>query len=148
MNVKAAQNRSFTGSFAAGDSIPCVPQASTAIRELKSTGAASMLEGREITMNIMNLIQQHPLLFADLKGLGLPTTAIHRIAKEISVQLGGSEEYNLCFILTALNSDEFVANTNVAEIANHTHTPACLVQSVVLTLAPWVDRFRMANQVG
>ena len=96
----------------------------------------------------MNLIQQHPLLFADLKGLGLPTTSIHRIADQISVQLGGSEDYNLCYILTALDSKQFVANTDVANIAMQTHTPPCLVQSVVLTLAPWVDRFRMANQVG
>ena len=99
-------------------------------------------------MNIMNLIQQHPLLFADLKSLGLPTITIQRVADEISVQLGGSKDFNLCFVLSALDRRGFMEATNVAEIAKVTSLPPSLVQSMVLTVAPWVDRFRTAQQVG
>ena len=83
-------------------------------------------------MNIMNLIQHHPLLFADLKGLGLPTITIQRVADELSMQLGGSKDFNLCFVLSALDRRRFLDATDVAEIAKATSLP----RSSDLVLAP------------
>ena len=99
-------------------------------------------------MNIMNLIQQHPLLYADLKSLGLATTTIRELADTLSVQLGGRPDFNLCFVLTALDSRDFVHSIDIAEVSKKMGLAPSIVQSAVLTMAPWVDRFRLVQQVS
>ena len=59
-------------------------------------------------MNVMTLIRQHPLLFADLKNLGLSHNTLHHAATILSVQLGGSAEYNLCNVFASMNAREFI----------------------------------------
>ena len=54
---------------------------------------------------------------------------------------------NLCEVLSSLDSRGFLNRTDVAEIAEQTGLAPSIVQCVVLTLAPWVDRFRMAQRL-
>lgn len=94
-------------------------------------------------MNIVTLLQQHPLLCADLKNLGLSRRHMHNAAIEISQQLGGNQEFNLCYVLAALNSREFVRTIDAAPIATSLDISAALAQSIVLMIAPWVERFQL-----
>ena len=97
-------------------------------------------------MNIMHLIKRHPLLYADLRHLGLPTTSIRQVADLISAQLGG--QANLCMLLASLDRQRFINHTDVADIAQQTGLTPSTVQSVIFTIAPWVERFRMTQQVS
>ena len=92
-------------------------------------------------MNIMTLIQRHPLLMADLRNLGLSHSHLDDMADNISTQLGGAKDFNLCYVLTALDCKEFVRSIDIHAVANFMNIAPSLAQSAVLTLAPWVGRF-------
>ena len=94
-------------------------------------------------MNILNLIYQHPLLKADLTNLGLGDRHLKTVAGEIGCQLGGSAEFNLCYVLSALNRSQFVKAIDVSALADCVEINPSLAQSIVLTIAPWVDRFQV-----
>ena len=99
-------------------------------------------------MNMFALIRQHPLLFADLKHLGIPTIKIRSLADEVSQQLGGDQAPNLSLVLNSLNSEQFVAATDVSLLADRTGLAPSTVQSCVLLMAPWVGRFQLTPQTG
>jgi len=94
-------------------------------------------------MNVMTLIRQHPLLYADLKNLGLNSEALNAAARQISAQLGGAPGSNLCYVLSALSSHEFVQLINAAEVATESDTTPAVAQSMVFMLAPWVGQFQV-----
>ncbi|MEM7000992.1 MAG: hypothetical protein AAF529_09400 [Pseudomonadota bacterium] len=94
-------------------------------------------------MNIQSLIHQHPLLFADLRALGLSLTHLNKIAANLSAQLGGAPDFNLCYVLAALDGREFTRAIDVRELAAKSEITSALAQAVVLTIAPWVARFRL-----
>ena len=94
-------------------------------------------------MNIMSLIHQHPLLFADLKNLGLSHSELQTLARTVTVQLGGQNENNLCYVLAALDCREFVRLADTTEIAERASIAPSLAQSAILTIAPWIDRFQL-----
>ncbi len=92
-------------------------------------------------MNIMTLIQRHPLLMADLRNLGLSHRHLDDMAENISTQLGGAPDFNLCYVLTALDCKEFIRSIDINAVAQFMKIRPSLAQSAVLTLAPWVGRF-------
>ena len=103
-------------------------------------------------MNMMNLVQQHPLLYVDLQNLGLATTTIHALADQMSIQLGGDTQFNsdlnLCYTLAEMDKRQFVQAVDVAALAKNANVSTSLAQAAIFTLAPWVDRFRLIQQVG
>lgn len=94
-------------------------------------------------MNIMSLIHQHPLLFADLKNLGLSHTELRNLAQTVTIQLGGERGNNLCYVLASLDCREFARLTDPSEIARRAQIAPSLAQSAILTIAPWIDRFQL-----
>ena len=94
-------------------------------------------------MNIMSLIHQHPLLFADLKNLGLSHDELQTLAHTVTLQLGGETDHNLCYVLAALNCSEFIRLADTGEIAQSAKIAPSLAQSAILTIAPWIDRFQL-----
>ncbi len=92
-------------------------------------------------MNVMTLIRQHPLLHADLANLGLNSHALNTAAARITEQLGGDSDHNLCFVLSALDCQDFVSLVDVADVAGHAGLSNPLAQSLVFILAPWVGKF-------
>ncbi len=94
-------------------------------------------------MNFVTLLQQHPLLRADLESLGLSHNRMQDAAVEISGQLGGEAQYNLCYVISALFSKEFVRMIDAASLAKRVNITPSLAQSVILVIAPWVDRFQL-----
>ena len=93
-------------------------------------------------MNVVTLINRHPLLRADLLACGLTAAAVQRVAMQISTQLG-SPDGNLCHVLHTLSTRDFVHAIDTQQVAQQTGIPAPVAQSVVLTLAPWVGRFQL-----
>ena len=93
-------------------------------------------------MNIMTLIERHPLLRADLYAYGLPNAKIATLAAAISAQLG-CQQSNLCQIFAALSTREFVQAVDTRALADGANLPPCLTQSIVLTLAPWIGRYEI-----
>ncbi len=93
-------------------------------------------------MNVLSLIKQHPLLYADLVNLGICGAALSRAARQISAQLGGDDD-NLCFIFSALSAREFVSLVDTGDLARHSNLPPPLAASMVMTMAPWVGQFRL-----
>ena len=98
-------------------------------------------------MNVLTLIQRHPLLHADLKNLGLGSGALSALASSLTTQLGGDPGKNLCFVLSALNCQEFVRIVSAAEVAAEAGISPTLARTAVATIAPWVDRFEM-QEIG
>ena len=94
-------------------------------------------------MNFVTLLQQHPLLRADLKSLGLSHNHMQDAAAEISGQLGGNAQYNLCYVISALNSKEFVRVIDTALLAERINVSPSLAQSAIMLFAPWVDQFQL-----
>lgn len=94
-------------------------------------------------MNIMSLIHQHPLLFADLKNLGLSHAELNALARTVTMQLGGESDHNLCYVLAALDCNEFIRLADTSEIATRAKIAPSLAQSAILTIAPWIDRFQL-----
>lgn len=94
-------------------------------------------------MNVMTLIKQHPLLYADLKNLGFSGKTLDAAAEQISAQLGGAPGSNLCYVLSALSSEEFVQLINPAEVATESATTPAVAQSMVFMLAPWIGQFQV-----
>ena len=94
-------------------------------------------------MNVMTLIRKHPLLGADLHNLGVANTTLNEVADTVTEQLGGSRDYNLCYVLSTLNSREFVRCIDVHALAKRARIPESLAQSIVLTIAPWVNQFKV-----
>ncbi len=94
-------------------------------------------------MNVTTLINRHPLLRADLHAFGLAPGMMKQIAVHISSQLG-SPDGNLCQILHALSTRDFVHAIDANQVAQQVGVPAAVVQSVVMTLAPWVGRFQLS----
>lgn len=94
-------------------------------------------------MNIHSLIARHPLLHADLCDLGLSHIQVHHVAKEICCQLVGTSEFNMCYVLSALNCTDFVKALDATQIAGYAGIHPSVAQSAVMTIAPWVDRFRL-----
>ncbi len=99
-------------------------------------------------MNFVTLLQQHPLLRADLKSLGLSHNHMHNAAVEISSQLGGSEQFNLCYVMSALNRKEFVRVIDASLLARQLGITPSLAQAAVMMFAPWVDEFHLHASVG
>ena len=95
-------------------------------------------------MNIITLLQQHPLLCADLENLGISRQHMYDAAEEITRQLGGNGSFNLCYVLAALNGKEFVRSVDSRSIAEQLDLSPSLAQSMVLLIAPWVERFELA----
>ena len=95
-------------------------------------------------MNVVNLIEQHPLLHADIRAYGLPPAKITGIARDISAQLG-SADGNLCHVLNSLSTREFVKQINAGSVATENGISAPLAQSIVLTLAPWIGQFQVSR---
>ncbi len=93
-------------------------------------------------MNVMTLIEQHPLLRADLYAYGLPNSTVTDVAHAISEQLGGAHN-NLCHVLAQLSTREFVRRVDTRQLAEGTDLHPPLAQSIVLTLAPWVGQFKV-----
>ena len=89
------------------------------------------------------LINRHPLLFADLQGLGLSHSQVDGLAGELCTQLGGSRDFNLCYVLAALNRADFMRAVDISAIADRLSINPALAQAAVMTIAPWVDRFRL-----
>lgn len=94
-------------------------------------------------MNFVTLLQQHPLLCADLQGLGLSRNNMQEAAAEITTQLGGCREFNMCYVIAALNSREFIRRIDTAAIARRLQISPSLAQAVVLMFAPWVNQFQL-----
>ena len=71
-------------------------------------------------MNIMTLIQRHPLLRRDLMDLGIDRPRLNQIAASITRQLGGTDgdrpgsaetpAPNLCFVLHRMDRSRFVSS--------------------------------------
>lgn len=95
-------------------------------------------------MNVVTLIEQHPLLKADIRAYGLPPAKIKTLALGISAQLG-SAEGNLCNVLNGLSTREFIQQINAGEIAAQSGISPPVAQSIVLTLAPWIGQFQVAR---
>ncbi|MCR9261442.1 MAG: hypothetical protein NXH95_17110 [Pseudomonadaceae bacterium] len=95
-------------------------------------------------MNVVNLIEQHPLLHADIRAYGLPPAKITGIARDISAQLG-SADGNLCHVLNGLSTRDFVKRINAGVVATENGISAPLAQSIVLTLAPWIGQFQISR---
>ena len=95
-------------------------------------------------MNVMTLIEQHPLLRADLYAHGLPNSKIDAVADAISEQLGGAHN-NLCHVFAQLSTREFVRRVDTRQLAEGTQLHPPLAQSIVFTLAPWVGQFKIGN---
>ena len=87
-------------------------------------------------MNILSLIHQHPLLFADLKNLGLSHSELDSLAHTVTSQLGGKDDQNLCYVLAALDCREFVRLTDTSEIAARIGIDTALAQSARLDNGP------------
>ena len=56
-------------------------------------------------------------LSSALQGLGLSDTNVSDLGKEIGGQLLGGDGFDLSDLLTGLDADAFLANLNVAELA-------------------------------
>ena len=95
-------------------------------------------------MNINTLLQQHPLLCADLENIGISRQHMYDAATEITRQLGGNSNFNLCYVLAALNSEEFIRSVDSRTIAEQLNLSPSLAQSMVLLIAPWVERFELS----
>ena len=89
----------------------------------------------------MLLIRQHPLLFADLKNLGVSHNTVHKVATALSTQLNDAPPRAEAGLIAALDADEFVRRTSAAPIAAELDIAPALVQSMILMIAPWIDRF-------
>lgn len=94
-------------------------------------------------MNVLTLIQRHPLLHADLRSLGLTHKSVAGVAQNLSAQLGGDPAENLCFVLSGLNCREFLDVVSAGAVAEEAGISETLAQSAVNTIAPWIDRFEM-----
>lgn len=94
-------------------------------------------------MNVTTLINRHPLLRADLQAFGLAPAVVKQIAVHISSQLG-SPDGNLCRIMHALSTRDFVRAIDANRVAQQAEIPAAVAQSIVMTLAPWVGRFQLS----
>ncbi|MEM9620435.1 MAG: hypothetical protein AAF993_02220 [Pseudomonadota bacterium] len=92
----------------------------------------------------MTLIRRHPLLYADLKNLGLSADALQAAAQQISQQLGGRPGSNLCYVLSALSSREFMQLIDAQQVATQSSTAPAVARSMVSLLAPWVGQFKVA----
>jgi hypothetical protein len=101
----------------------------------------------EVAMNVATLIKQHPLLTADLRNLGLTNRTLHAVADDISTQLSGDKQghksFNLCYIFNGLSSGEFVKAVDAKKVAEEANLSPALAQTIVLTIAPWVDKFQL-----
>ena len=93
-------------------------------------------------MNVASLISRHPLLRADLQTFGLTPPALQQVATQISTQLG-SPDGNLCHIFHGLSTRDFVRAIDACQLARQAGIPAALAQAIVMTVAPWVGRFRL-----
>lgn len=92
-------------------------------------------------MDIMTLIRKQPILFADIKNLGLSHCTIHRLADGMTVQLGGHKDYDLDAVLHDMTSRDLMRLVDPRALAEQTKLNLALVQSVVLLVAPWVGRY-------
>ncbi len=102
----------------------------------------------------MRLIRQHPLLIADLRDLGLADAQVDCVARYLSLQLGPVKhmhtseqlseraEYNLCYVLEALDTRTFTKAIDTKLLAEHASLTPAFAQSIILMIAPWVDRFK------
>ena len=101
-------------------------------------------------MNVMLLIRQHPLLFADLKNLGVSHNTVHRVASALSTQLTDTppREEGRGPAFAVIDADEFVRRTSAAPIATELDIAPALVQSMILMIAPWIDRFVQPGAYG
>ena len=95
-------------------------------------------------MNLAQLIRHHPLLHADLRSLGLSYGNILSVADQISAQLG-TVNGNLSQILERLDRRSFVHAVDAQSVAQHAGISTALAQASVFTIAPWVERFRLAT---
>ncbi len=97
----------------------------------------------------MLLIRQHPLLFADLKNLGVSHNTVHKVASALSRQLSERPPRAVERLrITALDTNEFVRRTSAAPIADELGIAPALVQSMILMIAPWIDRFVQPPSYG
>ncbi len=94
-------------------------------------------------MNVMRLINQHPLLRAELHQLGIANTTLRDVADQLDRQLGGHSNYNLCYVLSTLTGREFARSIDIAHLAQRVPLAPELLQSIVLIIAPWIEQFRM-----
>ncbi|MEQ8692278.1 MAG: hypothetical protein RIC89_15765 [Pseudomonadales bacterium] len=95
-------------------------------------------------MNLVSLLDRHPLLRADLTQLGLSIPDIQDVARLITLQLGGSTELNLCYIMADLDREAFVRSVDVTPIATQLEISPSLAQSAVLLFAPWIEQFQLS----
>jgi hypothetical protein len=102
------------------------------------------IEEKHTNMNVLTLIDRHPLLRADLHAYGLPNTQVDHVAAAISEQLGGVDG-NLCHVMATLSTKEFVHAVDTRAVADGANLSPSLVQSIILTLAPWIGQFKVTS---
>lgn len=96
-------------------------------------------------MDLTQLIHRHPLLLADLRGLGLSQPRLQALAERLSAQLGarnGCAGGNLSQVLARLDRAAFLVAVDVHEVASEAGISPALARASVCTIAPWVERFR------
>ena len=97
-------------------------------------------------MNVYTLIQQHPLLHADLKNLGITSCTLRQVAADLSAQLGPDSNdsgHNLSYVFAALDRRTFVRLVNTRRLAEAGQIQPAKAQSIVLLIAPWIDAFAL-----
>ena len=80
-------------------------------------------------------------LTSALLGLGLSDANVSDLGKEIGGQLLGGDGFDLSDLLTGLDADAFLANLNVAELAEAVGISPQLVSGALALIAPKVADF-------
>lgn len=99
-------------------------------------------------MDITGLLENAPELVQSLQGLGLDDPQIQGMAQEIGAQLSSGAGLDFTALLSGLNAETFLAQIDVAALAEKIGISAELAQSAVDLIAPAVANFDGGGVAG